>query len=110
MRILALIKRICQQMLRDKRTLALLFVAPLLILTLMYFLFNGSNVEPKLGVVGADSSLVKGLQGSEINVKVYEKVTAETVVDDDLSGLLQVENGEMKLTLQNDDPAPAKAL
>ncbi|MFL6561016.1 MAG: ABC transporter permease, partial [Bacillus sp. (in: firmicutes)] len=38
MRVIALIKRICQQMFRDKRTLALLFVAPLLILTLMYFL------------------------------------------------------------------------
>jgi ABC-2 type transport system permease protein len=110
MRILALIKRICQQMLRDKRTLALLFVAPLLILTLMYFLFNGSNVEPKLGVIGADRSLVKGLQGSDINVKIYEKVSAKTVVDDDLAGLLQVENREIKLTLQNDDPAPAKAL
>ena len=48
MRTLALIKRICQEMLRDKRTLALLFIAPLLILTLMYFIFNGNTVDPKL--------------------------------------------------------------
>lgn len=112
MRILALIKRICQQMLRDKRTLALLFVAPLLILTLMYFLFNGSSIEPKLGIVGIDrdSSLVKVLQDADINLKLYEKVNVNTVVDDDLAGLLLVENGELRLTLQNDDPAPAKAL
>jgi ABC-2 type transport system permease protein len=112
MRILALIKRICQQMLRDKRTLALLFVAPLLILTLMYFLFNGSSIEPKLGIFGIDrdSSLVKVLQDADINVKLYEKANAKTVVNDDLAGLLLVENGELILTLQNDDPAPAKAL
>jgi ABC-2 type transport system permease protein len=110
MRIVALIKRICRQMIRDKRTLALLFVAPLLILTLMFFLFNGSSVEPKLGAVGVDSSLVKVLKDTDINVKIYEKVTTKTVVDDDLAGLLQEDNGKLNLILQNDDPAPAKAL
>ncbi|WP_066065498.1 ABC transporter permease [Neobacillus soli] len=110
MRMTALIKRICQQMLRDKRTLALMFVAPLLILTLMYFLFNGNSVTPKLGVVGGDSSLVNAFKDAEIKVKEYEKVTKNTVVDDDLNGLLQLENGQMKLTLQNDDPSSAKGL
>ncbi|CAH2717654.1 putative multidrug ABC transporter permease YbhS [Neobacillus rhizosphaerae] len=110
MRVLALIKRICQQMFRDKRTLALLFVAPLLILTLMYFLFNGSTVNPKLGVVGIDENLVKIIEKAKIDVKQYEKVTAKTVVDDDLDGLLEQDNGKFKLTLQNDDPGTAKAL
>ncbi|MFJ7728298.1 ABC transporter permease [Neobacillus sp. NPDC097160] len=110
MRITALIKRICQQMLRDKRTLALMFVAPLLILTLMYFLFNGNTVEPKLGVVGVDSSLVKAFKDADIKVKEYETVTKDTVVDDDLNGLLQQEDGTMELTLQNDDPSSAKGL
>ena len=55
MRTLALIKRICLEMVRDKRTLALLFIAPLLILSLMYLLFNGESVDPKLGVVNVDS-------------------------------------------------------
>ncbi|MFK9090195.1 ABC transporter permease [Bacillus salipaludis] len=110
MRITALIKRICQQMLRDKRTLALMFVAPLLILTLMYFLFNGNTVEPKLGVVGVDSSLVKAFKDADIKVKEYEKATKNMVVDDDLNGLLEQKNGQMTLTLQNDDPSSAKGL
>ncbi|WHY76870.1 ABC transporter permease [Neobacillus sp. WH10] len=110
MRIMALIKRICQQLLRDKRTLALMFMAPLLILTLMYFLFNGNTVKPKLGVVGVDSSLIKALKDADIKVKEYEKVTKSTVVDDNLNGLLQQENGKMELTLQNDDPSSAKGL
>jgi len=110
MRIMALIKRICQQLLRDKRTLALMFVAPLLILTLMYFLFNGNTVKPKLGVTGVDSSLIKAFKDAGIKVKEYETVTKNTVVDDDLNGLLQQENGKMELTLQNDDPSSAKGL
>ncbi|NHC41328.1 ABC transporter permease [Bacillus sp. MM2020_1] len=110
MRVIALIKRICQQMFRDKRTLALLFVAPLLILTLMYFLFNGNTVDPKLGVTGVDSDLTAAFKKADIQVKEYKSVTNHTILDDDLDGLLQQENGKIKLTLRNDDPTKAKAL
>ncbi|MGJ7911177.1 ABC transporter permease [Neobacillus sp. LXY-1] len=110
MRIWALVKRICQQMVRDKRTLALMFVAPLLILTLMYFLFNGNTVDPKLGVKGIDQTLVKAIKKADIDVKSYSKVSGKTVVDDDLDGLLVKDNGTLTLTLRNDDPTKAKAL
>lgn len=110
MRIIALIKRICQQMFRDKRTLALLFVAPLLILTLMFFLFNGNTVNPKLAVANIDNSIVKVLKDSKIKVIQYDKVTEKTVVADNLDGLLQMDNGKYKLTLKNNDPGAAKAL
>lgn len=112
MRISALIKRISQQLLRDKRTLALMFVAPLLVLTLMYFLFNGNTVDPKLGVVGIDQNLVNGFEKAHIKVKEYEKATSSTVIDDDLDGLLKADSGSGKitLTLRNDDPNTAKAL
>ncbi|MFC4800111.1 ABC transporter permease [Neobacillus sp. GCM10023253] len=110
MRITALIKRIAQQLLRDKRTLGLMFVAPLLILTLMFFLFNGNTVDPKLGVVNIDESLVTVLKKADITVKEYDKAAKNTITDDNLDGLLEQENGKMKLTLQNDDPSKAKAL
>ncbi|WP_423799651.1 ABC transporter permease [Neobacillus sp. SAB-20_R2A] len=110
MRITALIKRIAQQLLRDKRTLGLMFVAPLLILTLMFFLFNGNTVDPKLGVVNIDESLVTVLKKADITVKEYDKAAKNTITDDNLDGVLEQENGKMKLTLQNDDPSKAKAL
>lgn len=40
MRIEALMIRIFKEMLRDKRTLALMFIAPLFIMTLIFFLFS----------------------------------------------------------------------
>lgn len=110
MRTWALIKRICQEMLRDKRTLALLFLAPLLILTLMYFIFNGNTVEPKLAIVNVDNTLVKVLEKANIHTIRYDKANNATIIEDNLDGLLQVKKDKLDLTLQNNDPATAKAL
>ncbi len=110
MRIRALIKRISLQMLRDKRTLALLFVAPLLILTLMYFLFNGSTVNPKLGVVDLNKDIIEALKSGDINVIEYETASNEVIIKDKLDGLLEMNNKTLKLTLENSDPSKAKLL
>ncbi|ACA56565.1 ABC transporter permease [Clostridium botulinum] len=110
MRIRALIKRISLQMLRDKRTLALLFVAPVLILTLMYFLFNGSTVNPKLGVVDLNKDIIEALKSGDINVIEYETASNEVIIKDKLDGLLEMDNKTLKLTLENSDPSKAKLL
>lgn len=43
MRINALVLRILKQFYRDKRTLALMILAPILILTLVHLVFNGDD-------------------------------------------------------------------
>jgi ABC-2 type transport system permease protein len=53
-RVLAITRRLLEQFRRDRRTLALLFVAPLLILTLFYFLLRGGGGQPAMGVVNQD--------------------------------------------------------
>lgn len=112
MRILALIKRICLQMLRDKRTLALLFVAPLLILSLMYLLFNGDAADYKVGVINIDQELINTLEELEIQTTSYEASTKPnpTITAYDLDGILIMENNKIELILQNDDPTKAKGL
>lgn len=110
MRIMALIQRICIQMIRDKRTLALLFLAPLLVLTLMYTLFNSDSVSPKLGVKNIDASLVEVLEKTDISVKEYNQITTDSMLEDDLDGFLSFENNNYQLTLQNDEPTAAKGL
>src|SRR5690606_33704725 len=112
MRISALIKRIFQQLLRDKRTLALLFVAPLLILSLMYPMFNGNTSEPVLGVVNIDDKLVDTLKEIDIEIEKFEHVTnpEQTILDYELDGLLVSQGEQMDLTLANSDPTSSKAL
>ncbi|WKA59192.1 ABC transporter permease [Planococcus shenhongbingii] len=110
MRILALVRRIIKQMLRDKRTLALLFFAPLVVLTLMYFFFNGNTVNPELAAVGINEPFTAALEERGVIVIPYEKAVEETVVEDDLDGLLTLDNGRLTLILLNDDPTLAKNL
>ena len=110
MRILALIKRIIKQMLRDKRTLALLFFAPLIVLTLMYFFFNGNAIDPELGAVNVDQRFISTLENRGIQVESYEEADKGTVVEENLDGLLVVEDNGMTLTLLNDDPSVARSL
>ena len=54
-RVLAIARRLVQQFRRDRRTLALLFGAPLLILSLLYFLLRGGGGQPAVGVVNQDA-------------------------------------------------------
>jgi len=112
MRILALVKRIIHQMLRDKRALALMMVAPLLILTLLHYLLGSNTVNPRIGITGADSSLVKQLKSKDIIVKQYkDRSNWNPVMDrDDLDAILQVNENDIELTLKNEQPSTTKAL
>lgn len=53
-RVLAISMRILRQFLRDRRSLALLFVAPLLVMTLLNFVLTTSTSGVTLGIVAPD--------------------------------------------------------
>lgn len=112
MRIVALIKRILLQILRDKRTLALLFIAPLLVLTLMNLVFNGSTVDPVLGVENGNNKIIQQLKDADIVVKKYDNVAniEKAMLKDDLDGYLQLRDDQQILTLLNDDSQVSRSL
>lgn len=110
MRIWALVKRIMQQMIRDKRTLALLFIAPLLILTLMYFIFNGEAADPKLVVEGIESDFEEKLKDVDIDVIHDEEKVSSSEWDEDIDGIMEKKDDSYILTLKNDDPSVANGL
>ena len=53
-RVAAITRRLLQQFRRDRRTLALLFGAPLVILGLLGYLLRGGGSVPAMGVVNLD--------------------------------------------------------
>nr|WP_315023515.1 ABC transporter permease [uncultured Aminipila sp.] len=61
MRVKALAKRILMQIRNDKRTLALMLVAPLLILTLLYFVFEGAQNTVDIGVINVSEGFIEEL-------------------------------------------------
>ena len=69
-RVAAITKRLMQGFRRDRRTLALLFVAPLVILGLLGYLLRGSSV-PSVGIANEDqgplgSAVVSALESSSL--------------------------------------------
>jgi ABC-2 type transport system permease protein len=110
MSILAMVKRIFHQMLRDKRALALMMVAPLLILTLLNYLLAGNTVDPRLGVMNTDDIFVERLEDTDITVLEVEENSKDILLDKDLDGILEIAGEEISLTLTNDQPNAAKVL
>lgn len=78
MKSLIISQRILQELGKDKRTLALMFLAPLLILTLMNLVFN-TNATPhvQIGTVQMPAAMVKQLETvSHVSQTTYPTVTA----------------------------------
>src|SRR5207245_1921901 len=59
-RVRAITVRILAQFRHDRRTLALLFVAPIVILGLLDFLLRGSGSHPAVGIVNLDQGGIGG--------------------------------------------------
>src|SRR5258708_10781781 len=63
-RIMALASRIIRQVVRDKRTLALIFIVPILIMTLLYYVITRNSIVHTLAIVqptgiGSDSIVTR---------------------------------------------------
>ena len=62
----AIALRILQQFRHDRRTLVLLFVAPIVILGLFYFLIRGGSSAPAVDVVNLDQGPVGATLASHL--------------------------------------------
>ena len=74
MRIVAISKKVLIELFRDKRTLAMVFVAPILILWLMNTMFSAnSSTDVTLATVDVSSNLVTTLDDiKHVSVKTYD--------------------------------------
>jgi len=73
-------RRIIKQVLKDRRTLALLIAAPLFVLFLMYTIFNNTISMPNITAIGMPGKIVSAFQ-EEANVTI---VTDQAVAMDSL--------------------------
>ncbi|MBC1799123.1 ABC transporter permease [Listeria booriae] len=112
MRVMAIVKRIANQFRRDKRTLALMFIAPLILITLINYLFDGDAVDPKVGVQGVSSEMVAQLKDTDIKVKQYDAISnvKNTIKSDDLDAFIKQDGADVQLTFENSDPGVSKQI
>lgn len=109
MRVLALGKRILRQIIRDRRTLGLLIMAPILVLTMLYLVFEGEDYIPKVGLVDIPSGVMDH-DGADITH--YDRV--ENAVDDledrEIDAYLSFNGHTPSVVLEGSDPAVSGAV
>ncbi|WP_249436099.1 ABC transporter permease [Paenibacillus sp. Marseille-Q4541] len=108
-RIQAVYKRICKQMLRDKRTLAMLFVAPLVVLSLMFVLLGGEAAKPDLVISGVDQKLAE-LLSEQMNVTEMDAPPTKENLANEADGALYQKDGSYELLLVNENPTTSQRL
>ncbi|MFD0711016.1 ABC transporter permease [Paenibacillus sp. GCM10027626] len=113
MRIQAVAARIIRQFIRDKRTLALLFAAPLLVLTLVKLVFSGTAADPHIGVSSAlPKEIAVQLTQAGAAVTAYEQTeqALDALQAKKLDAVVAVTGGQPAVTLEGSDPAASKAV
>ena len=80
-RVLTIARRVIRQLTRDRRTIALLFVAPMFVLTLGAILFRSEPARVPLGVVNLDEGINAPMAGS---VNLGQRIVDELAVSDTL--------------------------
>lgn len=111
MRIRAVAIRILLQMIHDKRTLGLIILAPMLILTLMSFIFNSSDYNPKLGIVNAPLNFVNKLEDNDARVTRYTDSDAYGALQRaEVDAIINFESGVPHIQLEGSDPTKNKAV
>lgn len=110
MRVLGLVQRILNEQLRDKRTLALIILAPLLILTLFYFIFDSKEPTARLGAVNMEPSVIDIIETQDIQVIELESMNTSLLKEEKLDGIAEKKGDKVSLTLLNDNINIAKKL
>lgn len=83
-----------------------MFLAPLLIMTLMYFLFQNNTTQvASLGVHHVDQSVVNVIDTKNVTIHHYDSSQARKMIKQhDLDGYLTQKNGQLTITYSNSNP------
>lgn len=102
---LAIVRRILMQFALDKRTLALLFVAPLVVLWLLSVILGADTVGPKIATVNLPTEFQTQLE--QIDARITETDADEAsalLADNDVAAVLSMEGDRtLKVELEGAD-------
>ena len=107
MRIKALVIRILRQIIRDKRTMALLIFAPILVLSMLYLVFDGDEYTPKIGLVNIPEPIQNQLNFENAKIKHYDSIelAEKDLFERKLDGYLRFDNMTPSIMLEGSDPS-----
>lgn len=110
-RILAVARRVLLQLKGDKRTLALMLVAPLLILTLLWLIFDSDPYHPSLAAIDLHETWVTALRESGARVRTLDREGAERALRRrEVDAVIEIRNRKPHIWMEGSDPARSLAV
>ncbi|MCL2181634.1 MAG: hypothetical protein FWB83_10975, partial [Treponema sp.] len=105
----AIALRILQQMRHDKRTLALMFVAPIIVLTLIYFVLDETHMEGHVAIISAPDNYINALADYNIITSHYDERDARTAIETgEIDASIRVINGKSFIEIDGSNPDKAR--
>lgn len=109
MRVRALSLRIINQIRHDRRTLALMLFAPLLILSLIFLLLESSETEVRIAVINAPSDYVENLYENNVTVLRYgENEAREALEKGEVTASVNIIGGKSYIEIDGSSSTKAK--
>ncbi|MEK4742593.1 MULTISPECIES: ABC transporter permease [unclassified Bacillus (in: firmicutes)] len=111
MRVNGVVIRIIRQFFRDKRSLAMMFGAPMLLLWLLSLVFTQKDYIPHIAVVDVPAPIVKVMKNQEASIYEYSKDKAISELEKQkVDAVIHLENGKMNLLLEGSDSSKNRAV
>ena len=107
MRTIAIAKKVIKELLRDKRTLAMMFVAPVFIMWLMNLMFSASTtVNVKLATQDLPTGLVTKMDELDhVDVEIYQGLdqAKDALANEKVDAVISYKDGEYQVDYANTD-------
>lgn len=102
MRVKAIVERIIKQFLRDKRSLALLIAAPILVLSLIWLVLGGDEYDPVIAYKGIPAPLEEALQTelTESLLEMTETEAMKALEEEEIDAYVTLEEGNLNILLE----------
>ncbi|TCJ77969.1 UNVERIFIED_ORG: ABC-2 type transport system permease protein [Bacillus cereus] len=111
MRVTGVIIRIIRQFFRDKRSLAMMFGAPMLLLWLLSLVFTQKDYVPHIAVVDMPAQVVKVMENQEATIYEYSKEKALSELEKQkIDAVIHLESGKMHVVLEGSDSSKNRAV
>ena len=106
MRVLSIAKRLIKQLRGDKRSIALMFVAPVFVMYLLSTILTSATTKPNLDVISAPNAYLIKLQSQAYVNKVdSEKIALKNLNDKKIDAYIIFNGNKPKITLDGADPS-----
>jgi ABC-2 type transport system permease protein len=111
MRVRALIIRILKQFIHDKRTLAMMLIAPILILYMMSLVFNQGSSIAKIGVVGVPAIFSEALRNQGAKIISYTAQEANNQLSNtNIDAIISMNGAVPEIKLEGSNPTTNKTV